>query len=236
MKNQYFGDVNDYRKYGLLRHLHGSGFGRLHVAWMLTPNDSGRDGGFRAYLADAARFAAFDPSLHAVLQSLLGGGVSPAVSLMESAGVLPDASFYSTMVPDRRDERRGWSQSLLQSAAGADLVFVDPDNGIEVKSKPVGRKGSSKYVTWDELTGLWESGCSILVYQHFRREKRESFARRLALDFMARTGAAHVEAFRTPHVLFLLAAQERHAESFHRACGATHACWAGHVLKMGLSG
>ena len=47
MKNQHFGDISDYRKYGLLRALQSSGDGRLLVAWMLTPDDGSRDGGFR---------------------------------------------------------------------------------------------------------------------------------------------------------------------------------------------
>ena len=42
MKNQYFGDVNDYRKYGLLRVLQREANLRCVVAWMLTPDD-GRD-------------------------------------------------------------------------------------------------------------------------------------------------------------------------------------------------
>lgn len=32
MKNQYFGDVHGFRKYGLLLHLSRSGFGRIAVA------------------------------------------------------------------------------------------------------------------------------------------------------------------------------------------------------------
>jgi hypothetical protein len=46
-------------------------------------------------------------------------------------------------------------------------VFVDPDNEIEVPSKPVGRKGSSKYVTWSEIKELWKLDCSILIYQRW---------------------------------------------------------------------
>ena len=52
MKDQYFGDINDYRKYGLLRALQSNADGRLLVAWMLTPDDGGRDGGLRSYLED----------------------------------------------------------------------------------------------------------------------------------------------------------------------------------------
>ena len=36
MKNQYFGDVNDYRKYGLLRLLGRAGKVKIGVCWMLT--------------------------------------------------------------------------------------------------------------------------------------------------------------------------------------------------------
>ena len=44
MKDQYFGDVNDYLKYGLLRALQSQGDLKLLVAWMLTPNDARSDG------------------------------------------------------------------------------------------------------------------------------------------------------------------------------------------------
>jgi len=36
MKNQYFGDINDYRKYGLLRCFAEAGL-NIGVCWMLTP-------------------------------------------------------------------------------------------------------------------------------------------------------------------------------------------------------
>lgn len=234
MKNQYFGDVNDYRKYGLLRHLNGSGFERLSIAWMLTPDDGSSDGSFRAYLTDSPRFAPLDGRLYSTLKALLSEE-QPAVQLLERAALLSSASFYSELVPDRRDERMAWRRGLFESAKGADLVFVDPDNGIEVKSKPIGRKGSSKYVAWEELLGLWQAGCSILTYQHFRREERGTFARRLAGALVERTGARHVEAFRTPHVLFLLAAQDRHAHAFRRACSSGSPAWEGHISVMGLA-
>lgn len=233
MKDQYFGDVNDYRKYGLLRHLNRCGFERLMVAWMLTPDDGSTDGSFRAYLADPARFAGCDPELYVELQSVLRGA-RPRVALLEGSRALSTAAFYSAVVPDRRAERSAWQQGLLAAAVGSDLAFVDPDNGIEVKSRPMGRKGSSKYVAWEDLTGLWRAGCSVLTYQHFRREERGAFALRLATDLAERTGARLVEAFRTPHVLFLLAAQDRHAHAFQRACSVASS-WAGHISAMGLA-
>jgi hypothetical protein len=46
VKNQYFGDINDYRKYGLLRVLTNGGEIRTAICWMLTADDGRGDGGF----------------------------------------------------------------------------------------------------------------------------------------------------------------------------------------------
>jgi hypothetical protein len=50
MKNQYFGDINDYRKYGLLRLLSGRGQIRTAVCWMLTADNGSSDGSRIDYL------------------------------------------------------------------------------------------------------------------------------------------------------------------------------------------
>jgi hypothetical protein len=237
MKDQYCGDLNDYRKYALLRHLSRSGFTKLLVAWMLTPDDGGSDGQRRQYLDDPTRFSSLDPPLYDALRSLRCHGHAPAVTRLQASGVLPSAQFYSALVPDRFDARSKWRLGLLEKARKTDWVFVDPDNGIEVKSRPMGRKNSSKYVAWDELTAIWKTGASILIYQHFAREKRIPFTRRLAREFAARTSATHLEGFCTPDVLFLLAAQDRHAEPFRKACsGFPSTCWIDHVNVMGVNG
>lgn len=210
MKNQYFGDINDYRKYGLLRALQSRGQGRLLVAWMLTPEDGGRDGGFRSYLQQPEKWKHFDPDLYAGLAALLQSASTLEVSLIESSGLLPRTSYYSEVVPDSREDREVWRKCLLHAASGVDLVFVDPDNGIEVRSIRVGRKRSSKYVTWNEIKGIWDAGCSLLIYQHFGREPREAFVQRKVSELRRRTGGAFTLSFRSAHVLFLLVAQERH--------------------------
>lgn len=49
MKHQYVGDINDYRKYALLRALSSGGTNQVGVCWMLTPDDGGADGAKLAY-------------------------------------------------------------------------------------------------------------------------------------------------------------------------------------------
>ena len=235
MKNQYFGDVNDFRKYGLLRVLQEDGSGKLLVAWMLTPDDGSRDGSLRSYLRDAERWRHHDPQLFDGLVDLLQGGAVPAVSLMEGSELMPRTDFYAATVQDTRQARDAWRDDLFTVAQSADLVFLDPDNGFEVHSKRVGHAGSSKYVTWSEVEGLWGLGCSVLVYQHYRREPRDAFARRLAGELGERTGARYVEAFRRPHVLFLLALQDRHVRQFGRAVARLPGRWAGQIIPMRLA-
>ena len=234
MKNQYFGDINDYRKYGLLRALQSIGSGSLLVAWMLTPDDGGRDGGFRSYLEDSGTWAKYDPELFDGLAELLRSPSQRSVSLIEGSGLLPRTRYFSAVVPDRRGERDGWRENLLRAASGIDLVFLDPDNGIEVPSKPVGHKGSSKYVTWREIRSLWKAGCSLLIYQHFPREERQAFIQRIASELGRHTGTRFIGAFRTSHVLFLLAAQDRHAQRFREAIPLFSERWNGQIEAMGL--
>lgn len=235
MKNQYFGDINDYRKYGLLRALQSEGQGKLLVAWMLTPDDDSRDGGSRTYLQDSNHWRRYDPQLFDGLAALLPSGSMPDVSLIEQSILLANASYYSAVVPDVRSDRDIWRQGLFDAARNVDLAFVDPDNGIEVPSKPVGRKGSSKYVAWDEIQVLWAGGCSVLIYQHFPRKPRQAFAERMVSELRRRTGAGFTEAFRTPHVLFLLAVQGRHEFGARAALSLLQLRWGGQVEPLGLA-
>ena len=235
MKNQYFGDINDYRKYGLLRVLQTGHTRKLLVAWMLTPDDDGGDGQVRAYLQQPERWGRFDPELYDSLTALLQSASSPRVSLIEGTCLLPRATFCSAEVPNDRRGRDVWREGLRRSISELkpNLVFFDPDNGIEVPSAPVGRKGSSKYVTWQEIQETWAAGCSLLIYQHFRREPRETFAARMVSELHRCCQHPLTLAFRTAHVLFLLVVQPRHETWLQQAVASGLPRWKGQIEMMG---
>lgn len=73
MKIQYLGDVNDYRKFALLRALEKEGRFKIGVNWMLTADDDSVDGGNRGYLNDPETWRRFDPELFSLLSEILGG-------------------------------------------------------------------------------------------------------------------------------------------------------------------
>jgi hypothetical protein len=216
MKNQYFGDVNDYRKYGLLRILTGWGEMSTAVCWMLTPNDGRTDGKLIEYLKQADSWRGYDPDLFDRLREwVIQKGVRD-VSLAGEAGLLPGACFYTETLHDDLESRSRYLDSFWNVAAGCDLIFFDPDNGLEVKSKPLGRKGSSKYLGWDELVRAFSSAYSVLVYQHFPREKRDTFIERMAKEMQHRTETARVYSFRTARVVFFLLPSERQIATFEQ--------------------
>lgn len=234
MKNQYFGDINDYRKYGLLRAIvHFSGI-RLLVAWMLTPDDGSTDGKFVSYLEHPTKWARHDPVLFQGLQTLVGSATQRDVRMIESSELLGQAGYFSLIVPDAETERSRWFESLAEQAELHDFVFLDPDNGLEIKSRPYGAKNSSKFLYWREVEALWTSGKSLLIYQHFIREKRVAFIQRMLDALKRKTPGSFVEAFSTPHVVFLMALQPNHHSYHSQIVEAVQGQWAGQIYHWEL--
>ena len=232
MKNQYFGDINDYRKYGLLRAIIGASNLRTLVAWMLTPDDQRADGNFVSYLEDPATWARHDSDLFWQLKEMLADGAPRHVGRMERSSLLSGAKHFSETVPDSAVARSAWFQSLLKRSQGRDWVFLDPDNGLEVKSRPYGRKNSSKYLFWRDVEALWASGKSLLIYQHFTREVRADFIGCKLGELGHAAPHSLLEAFATPRVVFFMALQPSH-QRFHPAIVATlQNHWTGQIQTV----
>ena len=224
MKNQDFGDSNDYLKYVILRTLLSGGSLRLSVNWMRTAAIEAAASP-RTYLDDNDKWKKLDPDLYVALKSLLGPDVTPKLALIESSGLLPRATFFSKLCPDGSHDRANWGVEMIGSCAGADLVFIDPDNGIETPAKIPGSKNSSKYALWSEIERLWLKGASLLIQQHFPREDRDLFATRIAAELKQRTGASDVLVFRTSQTMFLLAVQNRHQAAIRRGLSTQATRW-----------
>ena len=185
MQDRYAGDIGDFGKYGLLRALcgedeHGPAL-RLGVLWYAFKGDereSPRDGGRIDYLdppdeglreCDADLFERMCAVVH---------GSDRSIAAVERSGALPEGtSFHGDVLTfkgrerptERAAKRRKWLASGLEAVKDADLVFVDPDTGLEIPSTHRLLAKGPKYAYYDDLLPYWENGQSLVIYQHATR-------------------------------------------------------------------
>jgi len=180
MRDNYVGDVGDFYKYGLLRQL--SNNLRLGVVWYLYPGPcKDTDGLHLAYLSDEKKesFYNCDPELHQQLSRLILDG-ERNVQEIQARGILPrETCFYDEplsladltkgskeAISIRIKHRQNWLNGALEATKNCELIFFDPDNGLEVKSTAIHHDKGAKFTFYRELIPFWERGQSLVVYQH----------------------------------------------------------------------
>jgi len=222
LKNQYFGDINDYYKYGLIRKLTDGGKIRTAICWMLTPDDSGNEGRRTDYLNQPKKWRHFDPELYDHL--VVSRGIRN-IRAIESERILINCSFYSDILNGNSKKRCLYFEAFSRISSGSDLVFFDPDRGLEVKSIPYGRKSSSMYLYWREVVRFFTAGYSLLIYQHFPRVPRDQFILKTIKELTNHTCFSTIYSFCTSNVVFLLVTQDGYREFFRNTAQAMAKVW-----------
>lgn len=171
MKHQYVGDINDYRKYALLRALAADGANRVGVCWMLTPPDGKTDGGKRGYLDKPKQYRHHDPEVFDVLAPTLHDKSLRRVSYIQESGIIRGATFHNNKLLQAMNERAAYMLECQAKYADVDLVFFDPDTGIEKPTTRIGLGDSIQYVFLDEVAVFYGGGKSVLIYQHRRQSQ-----------------------------------------------------------------
>lgn len=190
MQNRYAGDIGDYGKLGLLRSLSRTGL-KIGVNWYLTPNEDNGDG----RLTDYDSLRSCDEELWRKLRKIAYSD-QRSVAALEKADLLNAAYYHEVLdfgkTTDRSRVRERWHSDALARLADSDLVFLDPDNGLMVKSADKTAR-ANKYVTLKEIADYCGQGSSVIWYQHKARYRdshyRDQFCEILGLEkFRSMTG------------------------------------------------
>ena len=218
MQNRYVGDIGDFVKLGILQALAAEH--RLGVAWWLYPDEShNKDGRHIQYLKQPDRWRHYAPDLFDRLQAIVAADQRD-VAALETAGVLPGAVFASDPIPTngpiqtRQQARQNWFQTVREKLTESDLVFLDPDNGLEPAGYRHGAVKAGKSVTLEEIRHLAKPGRCLIVYHHHTRRAGGHHAEigYWADRLRGRGLAARVDALRakpfSPRVFFLLDAPD----------------------------
>lgn len=185
MRHNYAGDEGDYAKLALLRALTRGR--RLGVNWYLTVHSEGEgqvgagDGNLRKHLREDG-WDHLDPELLDRMRSVFGR-IEPAdrsIDHLEDATMLPGATFFGNPLPtgatphaERVAARLSWHEMALHRLEDTDVVFVDPDNGFQVKSQGPRSERFCKYATYAEVAGYLARGKAVVAYQHRPRHTWE---------------------------------------------------------------
>src|SRR5712671_1580419 len=123
-----------------------------------------------------AGIARCDRSLYDCLGSLVRDG-GRSVQAVQDSNALPKTaryfaiplSFAGTKCPIRPGIRAVWLRGAMHATKGTDIVFLDPDNGLEVKSTTALSIKGPKYVFLDDISPYLQRRQSLVVYQHLAR-------------------------------------------------------------------
>ncbi len=182
MRHNFVNDIGDYVKYALLRTLctEGTDDVRLGVVWYLTDHvESNGDGRRRPHLSRDG-WSDLDSELlvkmRAIEQTLTSKN-DLHLSLVERSSIFTASTiFFSEALPEssyparlRVQQRAAWFARAREAVTACDIVFLDPDNGLEVRSVAPTSRLASKYVRVAEISSLLSIGASVVLYQHCDR-------------------------------------------------------------------
>ena len=171
MKNQWFGDEYDYRKYALLRFLSGY-YDNILVSWMLTSDAQlfgmdipDKDNPMR----DTARFILRHRKIDFVKEFLEEKTSKGKFVYWDKEFDLVEDKQKET--EERQSKRVTWKEQLNKQGEiyeiykERSIYFFDADNGYSFEEKKEEEK-DCKYVYKDDISPLFDNGADILLYQH----------------------------------------------------------------------
>jgi len=152
----------------------------------LVPDEShNADGKFTRYLEPSPkndyRFRRCDQELYNALADIIHKKDRNVSSIRKCSIMPPGTVFYEEPLTfdgtpanspkarrNRIAYRNGWVQDALSATKDCDIIFIDPDNGLEAGTKRHLKRGP-KYVFFDELKPYCKRGQSLIIYHHTSR-------------------------------------------------------------------
>lgn len=220
MKNQYAGDVGDYTKLGILRYLENAGF-RIGLNWYLTPDEpenskSKTDGKHITFLDKTCDTP--DKELYLALTPIAKSR-NRSVAKLESAKLFENALFWNKILEAKnRDE---WHFEALKKLCKQDVILLDPDNGLEVKSTKPYSKNGNKYTTYQEAADYYANGATVIIYNHRDRKPEIEYLKRFYrfkdIEETKNAKMFYLRASRYSVRDYLFLVQEKHFSDLERA-------------------
>lgn len=172
MQDRYAGDIGDFGKFALLKALSAAGF-KIGVNWYRTcPQRFEKQDDGKYHIPQ--KYFACDRHLAEELSMISHLPIAERTIRKLQDAELVDAIWFSDMVPFKED-RLAWHRRAISALSICDIVFLDPDNGLLVKSVGKGSAKSVKYVFPKEVADYITQGISVVFYNHRQRKAEDRY-------------------------------------------------------------
>ena len=94
---------------------------------------------------------------------------------LQEASLLADATYADEVIlttgtpAERRAGRAAWFCRCQKTLANCDLVFADPENGLETAGFSSGAMAGGKCIALAEVKGLSAPSRTLVIYHHHSR-------------------------------------------------------------------
>jgi hypothetical protein len=235
MQNRYVGDAGDFVKLALLRAL--SPGHRLGVVWYLVPDESHNGDGRHVSYLRKNEWRHLDPQVFDSLARIVESGAR-SIAALEGLGLLRRCQFVSDLFPlpayaERAIARAEWLDRAVGKIRDCNLVFLDPDNGLQPERFRPTSATAIKSASFADLGRFRCPGRTLVVYHHHTRRKGGHAAEtRYNADRLRMHGFDRVDALRanrySPRAFFLLDATDEirgRAAAFARGWADLQVSW-----------
>lgn len=156
MQNKYIGDIGDFSKYLLLQYLCVNQELSLGINWFFNEFDNN----------DYSKIKI--PDDYSNIDKLLFDNLKDCKSVedIKKSAIFPESTLYYSEQIKIEIKRLNWFRDSLDKLKNQDVLFFDPDNGLEVSSCGKLSKGAVKYVFFDEIIEAFSKEKTIVIYQH----------------------------------------------------------------------
>lgn len=160
MQNKYFGDIHDFYKYYFLKII--SNNHSLGIHWCLVPDDlKNNDGKKKLSLKEKNK----DAELYSLLEN-------SRKDIREIEKYFIKTTKFFIKMHEHYYLDHVYNKEAIDKLIDCDIIFFDPDNGIEVPS--TNNKNKFKYVSYGQLFDFWNMGKTLIIYQHSDHDKKSA--------------------------------------------------------------
>jgi len=167
MQNKYFGDKHDFYKFHFLRRIATAN--SLGIHWCLVPDDTLNTG--NEPLTDKERD--LNPELYHLLNDCRNHNKRDVRNIENWFNKnMQHGVKYFTQMHEHYSNDLEYEENAIETLCSQDIIFFDPDNGIEVDSTT--NKDKYKYVSYRLLKRFWDLGKSLVIFQYEGRNSKQT--------------------------------------------------------------